>query len=68
MDAEKEIKNVICPQCKKKFILCWDDYYYDEKTKQYETRDCALIIHSCPSGGIYMVAIKCPYCGYEEEL
>lgn len=27
-----------------------------------------LVIRSCPSGGIYDVLIRCPFCNYEEPL
>lgn len=58
-DFDKAIKYVQCPQCRKKFILSWDDGTYSIET---------LIMRGCPSGGIYDVSIHCPYCNYEEEL
>lgn len=55
----KNIKQIICPQCKKEFILTWDDYTNKPQT---------LFFNGCPSGGIYNVFIRCPHCDYEEEL
>jgi uncharacterized C2H2 Zn-finger protein len=48
-----------CPQCNKLFKLGWNDYSDKPQT---------LFIRACPSGGIYNVFIRCPYCDYEEEL
>jgi phage terminase large subunit GpA-like protein len=60
--SSKDLKHVICPQCKKEFTLIWGDGLscYD----RFDT----LILRGCPSGGIYDVRIKCPHCDYEEEL
>lgn len=57
--VSKDLKNVICPQCEKKFRLMWNDYHNAPQT---------LIIRGCPSGGVYDVSIRCPHCNYEEEL
>ena len=54
----EDLKHVICPQCKKGFVLTFD----------YIGTHQSLIIRSCPSGGIYDVCISCPHCDYEEEL
>ena len=50
----KDLKNVICPQCKKNFKLIWAEkiVYSDEPQ--------TLILRGCPSGGIYDVSIHCP--------
>ena len=56
---ERRLKDMVCPQCKKEFILRWKDYA-DEST--------TLVIRGCPSGGIYDVSICCPHCDYEEAL
>ncbi|MCH7664063.1 MAG: hypothetical protein IH859_09390 [Chloroflexi bacterium] len=54
------LTNMICPQCKEKFILGgWEDYGDHVTT---------LKIRGCPSGGLYDVRISCPFCDYEEEL
>lgn len=53
------LRDVTCPQCRKAFELCWD---YDRDKPQ------TLMIRSCPSGGIYDVAIYCPHCDYNEGL
>ena len=52
---------VTCPQCKHSFALSWDDTFFGEAQR-------TLRIHSCPSGGVYMVTVNCPICGLEEEL
>ena len=57
--VSKDLKNVICPQCKRPFKLTWNDYSDIQET---------LILRGCPSGGIYDVSIHCPYCDYEEDL
>lgn len=59
--APVDLKNVICPQCKKPFRLTWDNDDYKSTTK-------TLILRGCPSGGIYDVSIKCPHCNYQEDL
>lgn len=64
----KRLKDMTCPQCKKPFVLSWEDYDYDPNTKKYQTVACTLILRGCDSGGIYNVEIKCPHCDYEEEL
>lgn len=56
---ETRLKDVVCPQCKKPFLLVWDDYTGRKRT---------LLIRSCPSGGVYDVTIRCPHCNYDEEL
>jgi len=58
----KDLKNVICPQCKKKFKLIWAEKIVNSDEPQ------TLILRGCPSGGIYDVSIHCPYCNYEEDL
>lgn len=55
----ERLKDQICPQCKRQFILCWDDYGDKRQT---------LFLRSCPSGGIYDASIRCPNCNYEEAL
>jgi DNA-directed RNA polymerase subunit RPC12/RpoP len=55
----EELKDMVCPQCKKRFILAWNDWRDKPQT---------LMIRGCPSGGIYDVAISCPHCNYEEQL
>ena len=67
---EQRIKDVICPQCKEKFILRWEDYtdYKERIEAEGKAAEITLVVRSCPSGGIYDVSIKCPYCNYEEEL
>lgn len=57
VDLEKA-NHVLCPQCKRRFVLRWAEY----------DRPCTLIIRNCPSGGIYDVSLRCPYCDYEEPL
>jgi hypothetical protein len=52
------LADVICPQCKKPFRLDWNGY----------TGPLTLDIRDCPSGGVYNVTIRCPHCGYDEEL
>jgi len=59
VDLEKA-NHVLCPQCKRRFVLRWSDYW-DGPTR-------TLIIRGCPSGGVYDVSLNCPYCDYEEEL
>lgn len=54
--VERRLRDVQCPQCKRDFRLSWDGPVG------------TLVIRECPSGGIYDVAIKCPYCDYREEL
>lgn len=56
---ERRIADATCPQCRKPFRLCWNDYF---------DRKITLEVRSCPSGGIYDVRIACPHCSYEEEL
>jgi hypothetical protein len=58
-EVEKRISEVNCPQCKANFVLKWNDY---------DDKPATLILRACPSGGVYDVAIECPYCGYHEEL
>lgn len=53
------LKNIVCPQCKKPFKLIWGTSF---------TKNQTLYIRECPSGGVYDVAIHCPNCNYEEEL
>lgn len=55
----EKIANVVCPQCKKRFVLDWNGYGKMEQT---------LMMRGCPSGGIYDVYIQCPHCDYTEEL
>jgi len=55
----EDLKHVVCPQCKKPFTLCWNDYQDKPQT---------LFIRGCPSGGIYDVYIECPHCNYREDL
>jgi DnaJ-class molecular chaperone len=66
MVAERtRLRDVACPQCREPFRLTWNDYTRISATA------CAkqtLVMRGCPSGGIYMVSIKCPHCDYEEEL
>jgi phage FluMu protein Com len=62
MNDNEDLKNVKCPQCKKSFMLMWNDYSNFGGTKQ------SLFIYSCPSGGTYSVEIHCPHCNYVEEL
>ena len=59
MTTPKDLKHVVCPQCKKPFVLNWVNYSDKPET---------LICRSCPSGGLYDVSIRCPHCDYEEEL
>lgn len=54
------IRDVFCPQCKKDFILSFQEEYYGERLKT------TLAVRSCPSGGVYSVEIRCPHCNYEE--
>ena len=54
-----DLKNVKCPQCKKDFVLMWNDYSDTPET---------LNMRGCPSGGIYDVSINCPHCDYSEDL
>ncbi len=65
-DNERRPRDMVCPQCKKKFELRWRDYERDGS--RYVNVHTTLDIRSCPSGGIYDVRISCPHCGYEEEL
>ncbi len=58
--VELDLKHVVCPQCKKPFILAFNEWP-DNKPQ-------TLIIRSCPSGGIYDVFIQCPSCDYQEGL
>lgn len=58
-DTRKNLKNMTCPQCRKNFVLTYDDY---------TSKPATLILRGCPSGGIYDVRISCPHCDYEEEL
>lgn len=59
LEPGERLADVICPQCKRPFRLCWDDY---------PTRQHTLRIYACPSGGVYNVKVRCPYCDYEEGL
>ena len=62
-DKEYRLKDMVCPQCKKEFLLRWEDC-----DNNYKPVKETLIIRVCPSGGLYDVRIKCPHCNYEEEL
>jgi ssDNA-binding Zn-finger/Zn-ribbon topoisomerase 1 len=62
LEGKREIKDVSCPQCRKSFVLRWQDSW---KTARDVT---TLVIRSCPSGGIYDVSIQCPHCNYNEPL
>ncbi len=59
MSEERRLADVECPQCRKAFVLTWNDY---------SGTPCTLQLRGCPSGGIYDVSIRCPHCDYEEEL
>jgi hypothetical protein len=61
--SERRLRDVDCPQCRKPFVLLWNDY-----SKIREEQKQTLFISGCPSGGIYNVEIRCPHCDYEEEL
>jgi hypothetical protein len=52
------LSDVVCPQCKEPFRLDWNG----------DDGPLTLIVRYCPSGGVYDVSIRCPHCGYEEEL
>lgn len=56
---ERRLRDMVCPQCRQEFELCWNDYH---------DRPSTLVIRGCPSGGIYDVSISCPHCDYEEPL
>lgn len=56
---EKTLRYVRCPQCRKVFQLTWNDY---------SDRPQTLILHGCPSGGIYDVLVQCPHCQLREAL
>jgi hypothetical protein len=56
---EQRLRDQLCPQCERKFELCWNDYSDRKQT---------LFMRGCPSGGIYDVSIHCPHCNYQEEL
>jgi hypothetical protein len=58
-DPPVDLKNVICPQCKKGFQLAWDADLGNKNT---------LILKSFSSGKIYHVSITCPHCEYLEDL
>lgn len=64
-----KLSQMVCPQCKRPFVLTWNDYSYDEQTKTVNsgTRS-TLVLRGCPSGGLYDVLIACPHCDYQEEL
>lgn len=47
-----------CYKCGKDFKLSHDDYDVPE----------TLITHSCLSGGIYSIEIRCPHCQHEESI
>ena len=64
MSENADLKNVICPQCRKPFRLIWNDYTAIDGESQKQS----LMLRSCPSGGIYDVFIACPHCNYEESL
>jgi len=66
-EAPEDLKNVVCPQCKKSFRLIWNDYTSMPDTR-FEYYQQTLKLRGCPSGGIYGVSIACPHCDYEEEL
>jgi len=57
-DLEKA-NHVLCPQCKRCFILRW---------AEFSEKPITLIIRGCPSGGVYDVSVSCPHCDYEEAL
>jgi hypothetical protein len=59
----RDLRHVLCPQCRKPFKLRWNDDYIDGVFLPN-----TLIIRGCPSGGIYDVHIACPHCTYEESL
>ncbi len=61
MPDERRLKDMACPQCRKKFTLRRRDSWRNPEPT-------TLIIRDCPSGGVYDVQIKCPHCYYEEEL
>lgn len=65
-----KLSEMVCPQCRKPFILTWNDYSYDERTKRFNSGDrgSTLEMRGCDSGGIYDVAIACPHCDYREGL
>lgn len=58
-DVPESVKDVQCPQCRRPFVLRWNDERHAPAT---------LNIRSCPSGGVYDVAIRCPHCNFEEPL
>lgn len=63
-DNERRLKDCVCPQCNKPFVLVWNDYTKIAGDYAKQT----LILRGCPSGGIYDVIIACPHCDYEEPL
>lgn len=64
MSGNEDLKNVVCPQCRKPFRLVWNDW----TTIDGESPKQSLMLRGCPSGGIYDVYIACPHCDYEERL
>jgi hypothetical protein len=57
---DRRLKDMICPQCMKQFILSWNyGYMIGHPTLKFR---------ECPSGGIYDVYIKCPHCDYQEDM
>lgn len=57
MDKETRLKDVVCPQYGANFVLTWVGYKGNPET---------LVLRGCPSGGIYDVRVRCPYCTYKE--
>ncbi len=60
------VKDVVCPQCKRPFLLVWSDYA--SRTGSPQPTPYTLSVRSCPSGGVYDVSVECPHCDYTEPL
>jgi len=53
----KSLKTVVCPRCSKKFDL-----------SPAESSEQTVFVFESKDVGIYGMSIKCPHCGYEEEM
>jgi hypothetical protein len=66
----EKLSQTVCPQCRRPFILTWNDYSYNHETLEFNSgkQGATLVMRGCDSGGIYDVSIHCPHCNYEEGL
>jgi len=51
-DLDTERFQTQCPRCQAHFNMMLSD----------------IVIGNCESGGIYSADVKCPYCGYKDDI